>query len=175
MIKFKIPKRNITEVQRLVKNKAEKYNQRIADKVNTVAFAIHRDAIANIDKNKTVDTGILRSKTQVDIATAKNPIALVYSGTDYAPFVEFGTKSKVSVPAELKSYARQFKGSKKGSFDELLKKIEKWANRKGLPREAVFPIALSIARNGTSAKPFLFPAYFKNRKNFIKAMRGVKI
>jgi hypothetical protein len=35
----------------------------------------------------------------------------VVVGVGYGPYVEFGTGSKVQVPAELKDYAMQFKGA----------------------------------------------------------------
>lgn len=35
----------------------------------------------------------------------------ITAGMEYAPFVEFGTGSRVSVPSELTGYAMQFKGA----------------------------------------------------------------
>lgn len=44
------------------------------------------------------------------------PVALMHyevtSGADYSPYLEWGTGTRVSVPADLKGYALQFKGQK---------------------------------------------------------------
>lgn len=175
MINFKFSTASMLKFDRELKAKIKSYRQDVQQAVNQVAVDIHRDAVANIDRNKTVDTGILRSKLRIqfDDPAIDQPNANVHNLSDYAPFVEFGTKSKVSVPAELKSYAMQFKGSKKGSFNDLLKNIERWAYRKGLPTEAVFPIALKIARDGTSAKPFLYPAFVMNKKKLEKLIKKI--
>ena len=177
MINFKLSTSSMLKFDRDLKDKIKSYRQDVQDSVNKVAVDIHRDAIANIDRNKTVDTGILRSKTRTEFASPEinQPNANVHSLSDYAPFVEFGTKRQVKVPAELKDYALQFKGSKKGSFKDLMKKIERWAYRKGLPKEAVFPIALKIARDGTSAKPFLYPAFVMNKKKLEKILKKIKL
>lgn len=55
-----------------------------------------------------VDTGRLKGAT-----TAKKVAVLHYeivNNVHYAPYVEWGTVTMVSVPAELQSYAAQFKG-----------------------------------------------------------------
>jgi len=90
----------------------------------------------------------------------------------YAPYVEFGTKSKVSVPSGLEGYAMQFKGGG-GSFDELVKSIRNWAKKKGIPEDAVYPISISITREGVSAQPFLFPAFEAERKRLLKDLKKV--
>ena len=102
----------------------------------------------------------------------------VYSDTKYAPYVEFGTKSKTEIPSELKRYASQFKGGSGGSFADLQKSIKRWAEKKGIPEEAVFPIAMNIAKFGVKAQPFLFPAFFEERpkliKNLAKVLKGIR-
>lgn len=175
MINYKLSTASMLKFDKELKRKVKSYQQDVQEAVNKVAVDIHSDAVANIDRNKTVDTGVLRSKLRIQFADPKikQPNANVHSLTDYAPFVEFGTKSKVDVPAELKNYAMQFKGSKQGTFKDLLKNIERWAYRKGLPTEAVFPIALKIAREGTSAKPFLYPAFVMNTKKLKKILNKI--
>lgn len=125
-----------------------------ADKVmGYSARVVERDA----KKNVTVDTGDLRASIHlIDKFLDKE----VKTEKTHAPFVEFGTKSKVEVPQGLESYAMQFKSSG-GNFADLLEAIQGWCSRKGIDAQFAYPIALRIAQNGVSARPFLFPAYFK--------------
>lgn len=125
-----------------------------ADKVmGYSARSIERDAKKNVD----VDTGDLRASIHlIDKFLDKE----VKTDKTHAPFVEFGTKSKVDIPQGLEQYALQFKSSG-GNFADLLEAIEGWVSRKGIDAQFAFPIALRIAQNGVSARPFLFPAYFK--------------
>jgi HK97 gp10 family phage protein len=133
------------------------------------ALNVEREA----KRNAPVNMGRLRSDIQrsTDFDDGMVVRAEVFNTVDYAPFIEFGTKSNVNVPAELTQYALQFKASKTGSFDELLQNIAEWANRKGIDPEAVFPIARKIAREGIEARPYLFPAWERERPKLLNELR----
>ena len=85
-------------------------------------------------------------------------------GAPHGPFVEFGTGIYVDVPAELQAEAAKFKGSKSGSFADLLENIKKWCKDKGIDESFAFPIAMKIARYGIKPQPYLYPAFVKYRK-----------
>jgi HK97 gp10 family phage protein len=72
------------------------------------------EATVNVDreakKNAPVDTGRLRASIH---RTAQGLEGTVYTNVEYAPYVEFGTGSKVDVPEGLEDYAKQFKGEGK--------------------------------------------------------------
>ena len=95
----------------------------------------------------------------------------------YAAYVEFGTKKKVQVPSDLQAIAAEFKGGRGGgSFQDLLKNIERWVKKQGIAgiynvksrklsqskaskaaiKSAAFLIARSIAKNGISPHPYFF-------------------
>lgn len=118
-----------------------------------------------------------RLKTSIDVRGSKLTRE-VYTDVKYAPYVEFGTKSKVDIPPGLEGYAMQFKGSGGGSFKDFEKSIKRWAQLKGIPEEAVYPIMMSILHNGIKAQPFLFPAFFAEQpqllKRLKKVLRGIK-
>ena len=97
----------------------------------------------------------------------------VFTDMKYAPFVEFGTKSKVDIPPGLEGYAMQFKGSGGGSFKDFEASIKRWAQLKNIPQEAVHPIMMSILHKGTKAQPFLFPAFFEEQPQLIKKLKKV--
>lgn len=123
------------------------------------------------------------------------------SSKHYVPFMEFGTKRRVRIPAELTSYAAQFKQSgPKIDFDEFLKIIAAWVRRKGLDsrtaitgrystktkrrlgskatqatedEQAAYPIALSILRHGVKPHPFFFQPFFDERESIVKNVEKV--
>ncbi len=59
-----------------------------------------------------IDTGALKNSIQsTPIKVSKNQITGgVEVGAAYAPYVEFGTGTRVKVPSELNDFAAQFKG-----------------------------------------------------------------
>lgn len=147
----------------------KKLGKEVADEADDVmtysAYRVDRDA----KKNVVVDTGDLRASIHV---INKYLDKEVKTDKTHAPFVEFGTKSKVDVPQGLESYAMQFKSSG-GNFADLLEAIQGWCSRKGIDSQFAYPIALRIAQNGVSARPFLFPAYFREVPNVEKNLKKV--
>lgn len=101
----------------------------------------------------------------------------VFVGAFYAPFIEFGTKGKYRPIPGTEDIAAQFKGVKRGNFEQMLKAIEAWVKRKGIvatfsvktqrrtrfskaeanrTKQAAYAIAVSILKNGISPKPFFY-------------------
>lgn len=99
----------------------------------------------------------------------------------YAPYVEFGTKSKAVIPPELQEYASQYKGGRGGDYYDFLNAILNWVKRKGIGFERLKEtnearkrvgqkritkrdrlhdvaeaIAFSIIRHGIKPHPFFF-------------------
>lgn len=86
-------------------------------------------------------------------------------GVGHAIFVEFGTgpAGRVSDPLITDS-ARQAMSELgythgPGNFMPPVSEIERWLDRKGLPRGLAWPIARKIGRRGLVARPFVFPAF----------------
>jgi len=118
------------------------------DKIRRTAMQVERSAI-NIERDAKnaapVDMGILRSSIAKTVtASDKGRVVSAEVGTsvEYAPFVEFGTGSGVSVPDGQQEYAMQFKG--------------KTGRKRNYP-----------------ARPFLFPAWEKERPKFVNAMEDI--
>lgn len=85
----------------------------------------------------------------------------VFVGTFYAPFIEFGTKTKVQVPSGLEDVAAQFRGLKGTGALSLIEAIKGWVKRKKIASgkeidKVAFVIARSIYRNGISPRPFFY-------------------
>jgi HK97 gp10 family phage protein len=118
------------------------------DKIRQSRLQIERSAI-NIEREAKnlcpVDDQILRpsiAKTVTASDSGRVLEAEVGTSVEYAPFVEFGTGSGVSVPAGQEEFAMQFKG--------------KTGRKRNYP-----------------ARPFLFPAWEKERPKFVNAMEAI--
>lgn len=106
-----------------------------------------------------------------------NMTAEVTSPSQYSSFMEWGTKSKKKIPAELSSYASTLTYNKTGDYYAFLKAILEWVERKGIASrfsvktksklkhtkadnerivQAAEAIAFSIMRHGVNPHPFFF-------------------
>lgn len=120
-----------------------------------------------------VDQGRLKGEIKVVRNSALSYSIVVNS--EQAPWIEWGTKSKVRVPGELAAYASQFKGrgstlKGKGTAKEM---IFAWCKRKGIPPEAWYPIYRSIMANGINPQPFFFIQRPRVEKQFLQDLRQV--
>jgi hypothetical protein len=78
----------------------------------------------------------------------------VTSGADYSAFIEFGTRSRVQVPADLAQYAQQFKGGNGGGDAKTA--IYEWCRLKGIDEKNWWWIFIKIMTVGINPHPFFF-------------------
>lgn len=118
----------------------------------------------------------------------------VISAASHSPYIEWGTKRKAKVPAELSSYAAQFKGLKTGSAEEALNAIKSWVKRKGVrfDSEGTFksgkkkgankPLTVEqtayiifhfIMINGIEPRPFFFKNFNEQEPEIIRDVTKV--
>lgn len=172
MLSIKADIQSTKNVLKALDSLGDKVRRSAEREIERSARNIERDA-----KRKAPTGANNRLKTSIDVRGSQLSRE-VFTDVRYAPYVEFGTKSKVKIPPGLESYAMQFKGNKGGSFEDFEKNIKVWAKRKGIPEEAVYPIMMSILHNGIKAQPFLFPAFFAEQpqllKRLKKVLRGIK-
>ena len=103
----------------------------------------------------------------------------------YAPFVEFGTKKKVRIPAgyeQLAAESGQAAKASAGAGGDFNRKIAEWAKRKGLkplPGQTfagmVFLIKMEILKNGIKAQPFFVPSWEKFKTNVLIKLDKIKL
>ena len=111
--------------------------------VKNSAFNIQKEAMSNLTKNKSVDTGHLRRGITTDIRGLE---AIIHtSNIKYAPMVEFGTKPHI-IRAKNKK-ALYWKGAK-------------------------HPVK-SVRHPGGKAKPYLIPAFEKEKDQFLEKLKEV--
>lgn len=77
----------------------------------------------------------------------------VFSNAEYAPFVEWGTRSKKRVPAEFAAYANSIPYTKRQGAKEF---IFNWCKRQGIDKKYWYVIYRSIMTKGTNPHPFFF-------------------
>jgi hypothetical protein len=96
----------------------------------------------------------------------------------YAPFIEFGTKSKFNPYPGTEEFASQYKGVKGSGTLRLIDAIRGWVKRKRIATgkevdRVAFLIARSIYKNGISPKPFFFKQITPVRNNLVQNVTRV--
>jgi len=148
--------------------------------------AAANDFVNRADAAAPIDQGALRHGI-----TAKRNGVLNYevvSAAFYSPYIEWGTKSKVQVPADLQQYAQQFRGPGKTGHS-FFEAILAWVHRMGITArysvktrqrlnstkadkereyQAARAIYYSILKYGVKAQPF----FFQQREPVYKALQA---
>ena len=92
---------------------------------------------------------------------------------EYAGYMEFGTGTKIQVPAEFSDMAKSFQSGGKGNFKQALDNIKLWCKKKGIDEKAAYPILLSILRVGVNPQPFFYPAWVSTKKRYVKDLENL--
>lgn len=112
----------LTRLERAPATIVQEVNRELKDSADRIARNAKRDA--------PVDEGRLRN--EISVVKVSDTAYDVVSPVSYSPFIEWGTRRKARVPAELASYAAKFKGKAGGSVGDFLKAIMGWVKRKGV-------------------------------------------
>lgn len=91
----------------------------------------------------------------------------------HAPYLEWGTITKVKVPSELQAYAATFRGGGAGG-GKAKEFIYAWMKRVGVPKERQWFVFISIITKGIRPQPFFFiqkpiveKEFFRNVQNIL--------
>jgi HK97 gp10 family phage protein len=171
-----------------IEKTSEAVRDGVQDELAAAAQNIRLEAAYQAPKN----LGKLSQSIQVNLNDRLAPY--VYSSAKYAPYIEWGTGGKVSVPAKYASYAMQFKGKGGGTLEEMLLAIMDWVRQKGLAgsysvktqrragnksarmiedAEVAYPIAIAILRKGIRPQPFFFSAVENEKPRLIKRIKNL--
>lgn len=151
-----------------IKRAIDKVEEKLVDGVSNELKASTLQIAADAKREAPVNMGTLRQSIQTQ--GAKLTFS-TFSTASYAPYVEFGTGGKVSIPAGYENEASAYKNKGGGSFADMLKAIKLWVKRKGIDAKAAYPIALSILRNGMRAQPFMIPSYEKEKPKLLRRLK----
>jgi len=111
MINVKIA--GFKELETSIKNLPSKLKKEVAFRVQQSGERFRDLAIKELSSGMLDHpTGFLAgSITKIPVGQSSELNCSVVAGKEYAPYVEWGTITKVQVPAELTAYASQFKGN----------------------------------------------------------------
>lgn len=143
----------------------------------------------NSAKDAPGDTGKLRQSIVVNHETGISSTVNVQAG--YGGYIEWGTKKKARVPAELAAYASRFKGKTSSPAGlKLNTAILAWVKRKGIggkltksgkvskskdsqaqQKFVAFLIARKIFREGIKPRPYFFKNVFAVRDKLVQRIR----
>lgn len=136
-------------LQDLTDELEEKVDAELADGCQAIAEEAKQRAPA--------DDGILRETIGVDQIASLN--YQVFCNALYSPYVEFGTRTNVSIPDGLEEYAAQFIGPSSTSSELTAKEaIEAWCKHKGIDEQHWYAIYITLLTKGVQPHPFFFPA-----------------
>lgn len=118
-----------------------------------------------------IDVGFLRGL--ITAAKTGEGTYEVISGAEYSAYVEWGTRTKVRVPADLQAYASQFKGGEGEGTGTAKSFIFAWCKRKGIAPQYWYPIYRSIMINGINPHPFFFIQKPIIEKQLLEALNNI--
>ena len=112
------------------------------------------------------------------IATKAKRKYTVFANAYHAPYIEFGTVKKVSVPPELTEVAAAVKGrASRGNFASMVEAIYVWGTKKKIIKKGDKNHAVNIARkimiNGIAPQPFLWPSFLEVRPKLISRLQTI--
>ncbi len=128
------------------------------------------EAVGYMQTDAPADQGFLRSHISKAKA-ALNDYEIV-AQSDYAAYVEFGTRSKVQIPAGLEEVAASFKGGNVSSLDAK-EAIFNWCKRKGIDPKLWYAIYISIMVNGITPHPFFFHNFERVKKPLFERIQNI--
>jgi hypothetical protein len=155
-----------------IQNASKEIQAGVAGELQAAAFKFRDDAKRDLVSQGGDRGGLAKSINAVQNDQLNWTVA---ASVFYAPYIEFGTKRKVKIPAGFEDVAAESRGlPKRGDYYDFLNSILDWVKRKGIGRtynvktrrkdrqtkdqflEIAERIAFSIRRNGISPKPFFY-------------------
>jgi hypothetical protein len=169
-ITFKTPdfRQAIATLEGVEKKKLEQISEEIEDSANIIVAVAQNTAPVNENRLR----GSISAKKLTPYQYE------VVAQTKYAAFMEFGTKSKVRIPAGAEEIAAEARNIKGGTIAEMQKSIERWVRLKGIAKgkeikNVTFLIMRKILRVGVNPQPFFFPSIQKEIPNLTKKLKQI--
>lgn len=181
------------KVMKALKTAPEKIRQQVNAEISASAETIARNA-----KDAAQDTGDMGGLAKSINSKALPDGAEVGANVFYAPYVEFGTGKKVSVPSGYEQAAAEAKSQgKRGDFIQFWDSMIAWVKRKqlvgtysvktrrrtdsgkkkteqnDLAVQLAYTIAMSILKHGLKPRPFLIPAFEEEKPKLIQKIKNI--
>ena len=149
----------------------KKFGKEADVEIDITAMATSNDIAYDAKTNAPKNIGKLAQSISSPAEKVKDRNYKVVVTSPYGGYVEFGTGAKVQVPKEMQEMASLWKSKGGGTFEQGLQSVRDWCKNKGIEESAAYPIFMSILKKGTDAQPFLYPAFIKGRKTFLKDLK----
>lgn len=140
-VNFKVEYDDINKFRIKIDTKNAQFNPKIREAIEKSTLTIQRDARNNLKSNGSVKTGHLRRSVATRVSATEGEVNT--SNVKYARYVEEGTKPHVIKPRR--------------------KKYLYWEGAKHPVKKVNHP--------GSKEKPFLIPAFKKEKPEFIKRIQ----
>ena len=165
-----LDKTELFEVQKQIKQFGTEAENASYKAMNSVAMDIIQDGQKNIKQNDSIATSQLLNSGRVKGDRPNLGVDAEFN-TGHASVVEFGRKSGKFPPIDV--ILQWVK--KRGLADTYSIKTQHKTRRGDAfevrAKQAAFLIARKIAKEGTRARPFLYPAMKSNEGNFLKKIK----
>lgn len=163
---------NVIEGLKELREKLGKVPQKLVAEIDT-EIGLGTIAMANTAK-RLAPAGkgnILRTETTAE--KIKDLVWEFVSQAGYAGYVEFGTRSKVRIPAGAEQLAAEVRNNKFKSSLSAKEAIYSWCKFRGIDPKLWYPIYRSIMVNGIEPHPFFFPAFSQELPKIISNVKRV--
>jgi hypothetical protein len=164
MSAFEVKIQGLDKLTKFLESRGKVYKDEVKEEFKSAAREIKGD----MQRDAPVDVG--RLKNSVSIVPRNDLAVEIVAPVGYAPYMEWGTKSKTKVPSELQSYASQFRGPTGISETDPLIALTAWVHRKGIAnsstvkgknkakreRTVAWLIFRKIRKFGVKPHPFFF-------------------
>lgn len=154
--------RGVREVISELQNFGKDIEKKINLEIEAIAIQVEADAKKLAPKN------FGKLAQSISHSKVKDLVWKVTVNEVYGAFLEFGTGTKVVVPAEFADMAKTFKGNKQGTYKQGLESIKVWCRSRGIDEKFAFVIFAKILGAGISPQPYLYPAYKRGEKDLLK-------
>jgi putative transposon-encoded protein len=154
---IKVSLSGIKGLEKALKDKSEALTKSVSNEIKASVEKINDQQKTLAPKNYGALAGSLK---WAPVSQLHFELVSRGAGSSYAPYVEFGTGTKVSIPKGLESVAATYKGAKGGTFSQMITELKDWCRKKGIPESAAYPIAVKILREGVRPQPFFFAPAF---------------
>lgn len=186
MIKIKVTGldeavKKMTQLPKIIQTEIKNELRASADEIKRSS---QRDAPADQGGIRKSISVITKSELEYSVVVQNN----------YAAYMEFGTKSKAQVPAELTEYAKSFQGKGPSTGISPIDALTAWVKRKGIAgtysvktrrrlgsaavkadqdKSVAFLIWRKIKKYGVSPHPFFFKNVFDERDKLGKRIEKI--
>ncbi|MFB6456485.1 hypothetical protein ACE38W_14525 [Chitinophaga sp. Hz27] len=143
------------------------------------------------DRDAPKDEGNLKAVVDNSVFLEKSVSYPVF----FAPYQEFGTGSKVKIPAGYEDYAKAYQGpAKRGNIDDFFEQMIQWVRRNNITgtysvktrrrlgnkttreaqdKEAAHAIMYSILKHGVTPRPYFIPALEAGKAEAMKRIKEI--